>query len=354
MRRKVGLSIVLTMLACVLFAGCITIGPGTMVRDRFDYTTAISDSWKSQMLLNMVKVRYGDTPVFLDIASVISQYTLSGEIDVGASANFYRQELSNFQTATGLIKGGYIDRPTITYSPLTGKKFAQSLIAPIPLPAVFNLIESGYPVDIVFRICLHSINGAQNSFGGASRIRPADPEFFPLLAKMRQVQASGDIALMIQKSGDKESTVMYFRKNPDVAIENASVDIRKILGLDPTTQEFKVTYGSYATGKKEIAILTRSMLEIITDLSSSIEVPSDHVAEKRVYPTPGFESLIHIHSSAKMPADAFVAVPYHDYWFWIDDKDFPSKRMLTSILFMFSLTETGDKEGLPIVTVSTN
>ncbi len=58
--------------ACL--SGCSGIGPGTVLRDRFDYTAAISDSWKDEMLLNLVKIRYGDAPVFLDVASVISQY----------------------------------------------------------------------------------------------------------------------------------------------------------------------------------------------------------------------------------------------------------------------------------------
>ena len=34
--------------------GCIGIGPRSLSRDRFDYTTAISDSWKDQMLLKLV------------------------------------------------------------------------------------------------------------------------------------------------------------------------------------------------------------------------------------------------------------------------------------------------------------
>ena len=45
-----------------------------MTRDRFDYIEAISDSWRAQTLFNMVKLRYGDAPVFLDVALVINQY----------------------------------------------------------------------------------------------------------------------------------------------------------------------------------------------------------------------------------------------------------------------------------------
>jgi hypothetical protein len=42
-------------------SGCASIGPPTVARDRFDYISAISDSWKAQMLLNVVKLRYADS-----------------------------------------------------------------------------------------------------------------------------------------------------------------------------------------------------------------------------------------------------------------------------------------------------
>ena len=75
----------LAIIVLLSFTGCATIGPGTVVRDRFDYVTAISESWKSQMLFNLVKLRYGDAPVFLDVASVIGQYGIEGSLGFSGS-----------------------------------------------------------------------------------------------------------------------------------------------------------------------------------------------------------------------------------------------------------------------------
>ena len=54
-----------TLLLVLLLSmtGCTSIGPESVTRDRFDYNTAISDSWKEQTLLNIVKIRYADMPL---------------------------------------------------------------------------------------------------------------------------------------------------------------------------------------------------------------------------------------------------------------------------------------------------
>jgi hypothetical protein len=56
----------------LLLPACTSIGAGTVHRDRLDYSEALTTSWKEQTLLNIVKLRYADTPVFLEVSSVIS------------------------------------------------------------------------------------------------------------------------------------------------------------------------------------------------------------------------------------------------------------------------------------------
>ncbi len=350
--------IIISLGALWLLSGCSGIGPPTVFRDRFDYTAAISDSWKNQMLFNMVRIRYGDAPVFLDVASVISQYQVAGQINLGATFNHNPWSSSESVGATG----NYVDRPTITYTPITGDKFARSLMSPVPPPAILSLLQAGYPVDLVFRLLVQEINGVRNRYGGGVRARSADPEFYSLIEKMRRIQSVGAIGMRFTRKEKEEATFVVMRGERDPAIEALSVEVRKILGLDPHGKEFNVVYGSIPKDDKEIAILTRSLLQVIVDLSADIEVPAAHVEEKRVSPTHVEEAvrdgkilpLIRIHSSSGKSGDAFVSVPYRNSYFWIDDRDLMSKKIFSFLMFVFTLVETGDKGTAPIVTVPTN
>ena len=155
---------------------------------------------------------------------------------------------------------------------------------------------------------------------------------------------------------------MSFRQKVDPSVEADVLAVRQMLGLDPRAREFRVVYGSVAANDKEVAILSRSILEILIDLSSYITVPEAHVTEHRVAPTaepevgPGgpVPPLIQIASGTERPVVALVSVSYRDHWFWIDDRDMPSKRLFTFLMFLFTLVETGGKEGMPIVTIPTN
>jgi hypothetical protein len=88
------------------------------------------------MLVNLVRLRYREVPVFLAVGSVLTQYFYGGE----ASANTaFGKPTAN--AANEIIDAGgrmvYFERPTITYSPLGGQKFTQQLLTPIPNELVF-------------------------------------------------------------------------------------------------------------------------------------------------------------------------------------------------------------------------
>src|SRR4029434_7666905 len=151
------------LLLLVVFgiAGCASIGPGTVTRDRFDYTAAVSESWKSQMLLNLVKLRYGDTPVFLDVGQIISGYTVEGTLSASGtifSTSGVVPGVPDNSVSLG-AQGRYTDRPTITYAPLVGERFARSMMTPLPPPAILSLIQGGYPVAAGLRLAAPHVHG---------------------------------------------------------------------------------------------------------------------------------------------------------------------------------------------------
>ncbi len=344
-----------TIFLVVALAGCGSLGPGSITRDRFDYSTAISDSWKNQMLMNLVKLRYADPPVFLEIGSVISQYELDSLADLALTF-----AATNAQSLSGAVT--YSERPTITYNLLSGDKFARSLMTPIPPASIMSLIEAGWPAELVLRMTVNSINGIQNRSGAGLRGREADPRFYQVIQALGRVQRSGTVAIRVQPEKKGEgAAVMVFARNTNKNIEADRKLIRKILGLDPRADEFTLVFGVLPRNDREIAILSRSMLDILVELSGSIEVPKVYVAEKRTYPSreEGYfeghkiQPLIRIYSGKNKPSDAFVMVRNRGYWYWIDDRDFISKRVFSIIMFLFTLTEKPVKEALPIVTIPT-
>jgi hypothetical protein len=300
--------------------------------------------------------------VFLDVGQIVSGYTVQSTFT--AAGNVFNTSgtvpgVPNSSIGLG-AQGQFTDRPTITYAPLMGERFARSLMAPIPPAAILSLIQAGYPIDLTLRLTVHTLNGIQNRFGGgAGRRRPADPEFYELLERLHRIQNSGAIGMRVQRTGRDEAVVMTLRQKVEPTIELDILMVRHMLGLDPQGREIRVVYGSIAADDKELAMLTRSILDILLDMGSFIAVPETHVQEGRVAPSaepevgPGgpIPPLVRIQSSTEKPGDAFVAVPYRDHWYWIDDRDLPSKGLFSFLMFLFTLVETGDKSAPPVVTI---
>jgi hypothetical protein len=174
-----------------------------------------------------------------------------------------------------------------------------------------------------------------------------------------QLETYGYAGVRVGKNDREEKLELIFRPQVDAAIAEAVRDIKNILGLDLAARDFRVTYGAVPANDKEVAFLTRSILEVLTDLSSRIKVPEVHVRQHRVGPTPDYDlgpegpilDLIRITSSEDRPDNAFVATPYRGYWFSIDDQDVSSKRLFTFLMFLFTFVETPGGGAPPILTI---
>jgi hypothetical protein len=346
----------LVLAAAFVATGCQSIGAGSVQRDRIGYADAIGTSWKEQTLLNIVKLRYLDTPVFLDVSSVISSYELASQVNL--TSNFFPGDSVSNNRSLGAT-GTYTDKPTISYTPITGERYMNGLIRPIPPQAIFAMIESGHPADLVLRVTSRAINGVYNYSASQTRMRAADPTFNMVIGAIRGIQQEGALSVRIEKRDDKESTFVGFLHGGNEDVEKNIRFLKDKLRINPNNDEPLLVFGSRQRNSDQIALLTRSMQEILIEFSVGVEVPERDLAEGRATPmlrpdsAAGSHSypLMHIQSSNERPVDVFAAVPYRNRWFWIDDRDLDSKRMFMFLTVFSALAETGTAPQIPLITI---
>jgi hypothetical protein len=354
-----GAAIVLSL----AIAGCSSIGPATVPRDRTDYLNALSTSWKAQTLSNVVHIRYGDTPSFLDVSSIVSAYTLETNATAGVTLNSMSLPASTVLPYSATVLGAgatYGDRPTISYAPLSGEKLTKRLIRPIPPAGIFELIQAGQAADIVLQVTVRSLNGIKNQSVSGGVLEPADPEFYPLLDAFRRLQIAGRLSVRTEKRGGEEVGVVTIIEGRTPTVNQDVKFVRDTLRVRPGKDgDLTIVFAPAPRAANELAVLSRSMGDILIDLAMGIDVPPEHVAEGRTIATarpiasanPRERPLVRIHSGSSAPANAFAVIQYRGSWYWIDDNDFESKRSFTLLLIFTSLAETGVVTQIPTLTL---
>lgn len=350
-------SVLTVALVGLVTAGCAHLGPQSVAVDRFDYSTAIADSWKQQTLLNIVKLRYMDLPVFVDVSSIVAGYSMQTGVSISGVVSSDRAVQGNYASAGG--QAIYTDRPTITYVPLTGEKFLRGMMTPIDPRSIFSMLQSGYAADFVLGLTVEGLNGVRNRSVTAGVPREADPDFVRALQLLREVQIAGAVGLRVEEDKGKGSVAVLFFRRDDVPadIVEKSAEIRRLLKMPATPQKFLLTYSPARGADNELTVNSRSMMQIMMAFASYVDVPAADLEHHRAVPSiesAGGETqadAVRIYCGDEKPADAFAAVHYRGHWFWIDDGDFKTKRALTAVMFFFTLADTGGNDKLPLVTI---
>jgi hypothetical protein len=177
---------------------------------------------------------------------------------------------------------------------------------------------------------------------------------------MRQLQLAQAFSMRVQGDPKALQTIVFVfqSRNLSPTSEQQIKELQTLLGLALNKNEVTVTFGVVQAKDDEIAIQTRSVLQLLLTLAGSVDVPESDTHDNRVLPAreirAGTVGQLHIRYSRDKPTDAIAQVPYREGWFWIDDRDIESKKTFGLTMLLSTLTETGAREALPLVTISSS
>jgi len=162
-------------------------------------------------------------------------------------------------------------------------------------------------------LTVDSINGLTNESRRPGLSRPADPRFLRLTQLLFELQRANALQIQIERAKDNTETVVVgfppVGISPDLAAK--IVEARTLLHLVRPAQGYAVRYGGYSGKGEEIAISTRSMLQVMLELGVLAQVPEADVAGR-------------------------------------------SKLVFGSVMLLFSISDVGVRSAPPVVTVPAN
>lgn len=410
----------MTLRACramiATFAAAITgcaLPAATLQEDRLRYNVAIKAAAEEQLLLNIVRLRYSDTPTSLAVTSVAMQSetvrTLGLMPFFGTAAN----EANGLRSFAGLLPQAQLqqaDRPTVTLAPVDDQEFTRRLFTPLTTEAVVYLARTTWPVSTVFRLALENLNwvpNAENASGPVPAVPPQDAAFRLGIAALQALQDRGQVVF---SGDDREEPVggpvrsaaltaadlvaaaregLEFRTDPDAGtatlvrrrrapVMRVHPDAVQSAAFGTFAEVFRLRRGvdSYDIASdrldpfnvppRGVAVLdleTRSLLQILFFVAKGVQVPEAHVRDRTAPGTPlasgnGYDwtaatsDLIRIRATDNRapPPAAHVAVRHLDHWYYIERHD--ARSMATfSLLMHLARMEVATRTTQPTLTL---
>ena len=344
--QRLGLSVMIA--ASLLLSGCVSIGPRGLELSRTEFNAAIQRTDGEQLLLNIVRQRYNDPVMFLEVASVSSSLSrsaslnLSGFFPGGGSPESYN----------GGIGGSYSDSPLVFYSPNTGERFVRQILTPIDLRTISLLLQSGWSIERVLLVAGDSFAGLKNTTTGASDYRT-------LVDHLRSLQRADQLSFALETYNNID--ILAIIPSASALSSDAYKEACRLMNFPADGRPIRVQLGigDRPNLNSYVFLATRSLYSSFYFLSNGVDAPladlSEGVLQRRRLEGGVFDrgsDLFNVRTSAGKPVDAAVKVRYRDQWFYIPSTD-PDSRTTFALLSMMLMLQSGDTARMaPLISLS--
>jgi len=334
--------------------GCAQLGPQVLSSGRPQYNIAVQETESQQLLLNIVRQRYRDPILFLDVTSISSGFMRGATAGISGTTG---------NSDVGSLLGGSIsESPFITYAPNTGEAFVRQMMTPLDINTLALIVQAGWSIERTLLIVGDSINQLRNTPGDDN------PEsgyfrFQQAVSSLRDLQRDGKLSLGVEQTKGKAKPHLSLIVAHD-AIE--SEPYRKAcealkVACDGRAIKLQHAIGA-ALDDETILLATRSLFSSMFFLSEGVDVPEEDAARGFVtrssivaggpFDEAGTgESLFQVRSSSQEPEHAAVKVFYRNSWFYIADDD-ASSKVTFALVSMITMLQSGNSAKItPLITL---
>ncbi len=350
-------------LGLAALAACqATLGPGAIRRGLPSYNETIDRVLEEQLLLNLVRLKYRDNPLFLDVGAVTAQQTFTGTLGFEADGTD-GAGLSPGGTLKLPMSGSYSETPTIVLTPLQGDAFFHRMMSQLPLESMLMLTTSGWSIERVLTLICNRINDVRNAVTAAGPTPEAAPHyrtFQQLAVDLRTLQEDQTLTFALVTQQGQTTLMMELWDKPDWA--PVIKRVRDALELDPALNRYYFTSQLNERGHGVIAVQTRSLLSVMFYLSQGIDAPQSDIDAGLVTTTrmPDgklfdwhqlLDGMFRVQVNESKPDKAFVSVNYRGHWFSIRDDDLNTKATFMLLTELFNAQAGQTAQAGPVLTI---
>lgn len=342
-------------------------GPCSLQRDSLLYNYALHDTLSSQLLLNIVRLHYRESPTFLQVGIISSAYENGYSLGSGMEFKWTRPDTASalFAPRIGLdVK----EKPTTTFQHLRGEEFVKEFLSPISIKSLVLLNSSGWKIDHLLRCCVQRIRHIKNAPDLHCGGETDEIEFITLCNTLAALDRQDAVTLTLQYNIAEKSDELHLIFDRDLADPSTLRKIKDMLRLDLESDDFRLVAcrGRLECASSDITIEMRSPLSLFHFLSRGVETPLEDQM-KGLIPT-GLEDVRKRAAWSRLLDGIFTlrsgtppkgTTPAAAVWrggqlFYIDERDLATKSTFVLLSQILALQINMPEIPAPVITLPLN